>query len=46
MIELAFDIAPGASYKFNTAFVGEQASGFNVERRFLDLPPTYAFSLK
>lgn len=27
MMELAFDIARGSSYKFNTAFLGEQASG-------------------
>lgn len=26
MIELAFDIAPGANYKFNSASLGEQAS--------------------
>lgn len=32
MIELAFDIARGANYKFNTAFLGEQASGCNKAR--------------
>ena len=26
MIELAFDIASGATYKFNSAFLGQQAS--------------------
>ena len=26
MVELAFDIASGAIYKFNTAFIGRQAS--------------------
>lgn len=31
MMELAFDIASGANYKFNTAFLGEQV------RHVLDL---------
>ena len=26
MIELAYDIASGANYKFNTAFIGETVS--------------------
>ena len=33
MIELAFDIASGANYKFNTAFLGEQVRGHGTPER-------------
>lgn len=36
MIELAFDIASGANYKFNTALFGEQASGRCTRVLFID----------
>lgn len=37
MIELAFDIASGANYKFNTAFLGEQASGHGTPVGYIAL---------
>lgn len=43
MVELAFDIASGANYKFNTAFLGEQARG--MARQGVNCHPTKKASL-
>lgn len=37
MIELAFDIASGATYKFNTAFVGAQVRTIQLTPYILHL---------